>query len=68
LGQAEKIDQIEITWHGSGAVQTFKDIKPNQFIKITEGSNEITPVNLKVLNWILPNRLCLPGQADVVKN
>ena len=60
LGQTEKIDQLEIWWHGSDKVQVFKGIKPNQFIKVTEGSDKITSVNLKKLSWILPDRLCSP--------
>ncbi|AYB34731.1 CRTAC1 family protein [Chryseolinea soli] len=60
LGTAEKIDEIEIRWHGSGDVQRFKDVKVNQFLKIKEGSNTAEPVNLKPLMWTLPDKLCLP--------
>lgn len=68
LGKAERIDEIEIRWHGSGMVQTFHDIKPNQFIQITEGNDAIKSVDLKVLNWILPDRLCYPDGSPIVKN
>ncbi|MEO7991353.1 MAG: CRTAC1 family protein [Chryseolinea sp.] len=61
IGGAAMIDEIEIHWHGSGEVQTFKNVKPNQFLKITEGKNQLEVINLKTINWILPNRLCLPG-------
>ena len=64
LGAAEQVDKLEIFWHGSGEVQVFYDIKPNQFIRITEGSSQIEQLNLKVINWILPNRLCLPGTEE----
>ena len=60
LGQATIIDEIEIHWHGSNKVQIFKNIKPNQFIKIVEGSDKIERLNLKTLNWSLPNKLCNP--------
>lgn len=60
IGKATQIDELEIRWHGSGEVQTFKNVKPNQFIKITEGDNNITPVSIKKLTWILPDQLCLP--------
>ena len=60
LGQAKVIDEIEIHWHGSNEVQVFKNIKPNQFLKITEGNNKLEPVNLKTITWVLPDRLCLP--------
>lgn len=52
IGSASVIDELEIKWQGSGYVQRLKNIKPNQFIKITEGSAVITPVKLKVLNFI----------------
>ncbi len=61
IGQATTIDEIEIQWHGSKAVQRFTNIQPNQFIHITEGDNSIKKIQLKKLNWILPDQLCLPG-------
>jgi hypothetical protein len=61
------IDELEITWHGSGDVQVFRNITPNQFIKIKEGVDKIEKVNLNKLNWILPNRLCYPETAAVTK-
>ena len=60
IGQAQLIDEIEIRWHGSGQVQVFKNIKPNQFLKITEGSSEIQKLDLKTINWTLSDKLCLP--------
>jgi hypothetical protein len=62
------IDEIEVRWHGSGEVQVFKDIKPNQFLKLVEGEDQLTPVVLKKLNWVLPERLCLPGQIPLAVN
>lgn len=41
LGKNEKIDHIKVRWpNKDNTVQTFKDIKINKFIKITEGNNE----------------------------
>ncbi len=60
LGQATRIDLLEISWHGSGKVQTFKDISPDQFIKITEGNNVIEKRELKQIVWTLPDKLCDP--------
>jgi hypothetical protein len=37
VGKAIIIDELEITWAGSHTVQRFKDVKPNQFLNITEG-------------------------------
>jgi len=68
IGSATMIDEIEVRWHGSGQVQIFKDIKPNQFLKLVEGDEELTTVNLKKLNWVLPERLCLPGQIPLAMN
>lgn len=36
LGKAEKVDLLEIRWP-SGAVDTLKDVKPNQMIIVKEG-------------------------------
>lgn len=47
IGQSDLIDEVEITWASTGKKQVFKNIKPNQFIQIKEGSNVITKINLK---------------------
>lgn len=62
IGQANVIEEIEIKWAGSNKIQTFKNIKPNQFLHITEGGDEPTKINLKKLVYKLkPNpSLCLP--------
>jgi hypothetical protein len=65
VGQATVVDEIEITWSGSQDVQVFHDVRANQFITIKEGSLEIVPYKLKAIDWILPNRLCLPGASPV---
>jgi FG-GAP-like repeat/ASPIC and UnbV len=51
IGKANIIDEIDITWPGSGETQTFKNIKPCQFLKIKQGSNTIEKVNLKTLHF-----------------
>jgi hypothetical protein len=40
IGKAEKVDLLEIKWP-SGAVDTLKDIKPNQVIYVKEGEGII---------------------------
>ncbi|QMW01261.1 CRTAC1 family protein [Spirosoma foliorum] len=51
IGRATIIDEIEIRWHGSKTVQVFRNVKPNQFLSITEGSNTLNRVALKTLNF-----------------
>lgn len=63
LGEANKIDVLEIKWHGSGKIQTFKDISANQFIKIKEGDEAIEKRDLKQIVWMLPDKLCAPGAS-----
>ncbi len=58
VGQASLIDEIEIRWHGSGTTQVLRNIKPNQFITIREEQQEIEVTKNKLVEWILPNRLC----------
>lgn len=64
LGKATQIDELEIRWHGSSKIQLFRNIKPDQFIKITEGVDSIRTINLKKLNWTLPDKLCLPTTSE----
>lgn len=64
IGSATVIDEIEIRWHGSGKVQIFKNISPNQFLKITEGNDKPEPVNIKKIKWTLPEKLCLPETVN----
>lgn len=63
IGKATLIDEVEIRWHGSKRVEVFKDIKPNQFLKIVEGENHLRPVDLKTFTWTLPDRICAPELA-----
>ena len=51
IGQATLIDEIEITWAGTQKKQIFKNIKPNQFIKIKEANNTITNIRLNKINF-----------------
>ncbi len=60
MGQATMIEDIEIIWPGSNVIQRFKYVKPNQFIRIKEGSQVIEPVMLKKIEWRLLDPLCLP--------
>jgi FG-GAP-like repeat/ASPIC and UnbV len=62
IGQAKVIDEIEITWAGSNAVQRFKNIKPDQFLHITEGQNEPEVIRLAKLTFKrkLKASMCMP--------
>ncbi|MHC0442566.1 FG-GAP-like repeat-containing protein [Flavobacterium sp. 3-210] len=51
IGQAKIIDQIEIIWPKNQKKQVFKNVKPNQFIKIIEGEKEFSNINLKKLSF-----------------
>ena len=47
IGQANVIDQIEITWPKTQKKQAFKNIKPNQYLKIIEGENDFSKIDIK---------------------
>lgn len=47
VGQATIIDQIEITWPKSQKKKVFKNVQPNQCIKIIEGENNFSKVKAK---------------------
>ncbi|MNR37751.1 hypothetical protein D3C85_1558010 [compost metagenome] len=62
IGQANIIDEIAITWSKTRKTQVFKNIKPNQFIKIKEGNKTITKVNIK--KTIFPSN---PSKTSICK-
>jgi len=47
IGQANVIDKIEITWPKTQKKQAFKNIKPNQYLKIIEGENDFSKIDIK---------------------
>ncbi|WP_158237892.1 CRTAC1 family protein [Emticicia sp. TH156] len=51
IGEANIIDEISIIWPGSGTKQVFRNIKPNQLLKITEGNNKPKEISIKTLNF-----------------
>jgi FG-GAP-like repeat/ASPIC and UnbV len=51
IGQAKVIDEIEVKWAGSNTVQRFKNIKPDQFLRLTEGNNTPEVIHLKQLTF-----------------
>lgn len=50
IGRAEAIDEIEIRWHG-GEPQVFRNVRPNQFLRITEGNNSLENIPVKTLKF-----------------
>ncbi len=46
IGKAEKVELLEIRWP-SGAVDTLKDVKPNQMIVVKEGSGIMRSVKFE---------------------
>ncbi|PWK75373.1 VCBS repeat protein [Mucilaginibacter oryzae] len=64
IGKAEKIDEIEIKWAGSGTIQHFKNILPGQFLSVTEGVDNYKVMSLKRLTFINKQGLmCMPMTA-----
>jgi hypothetical protein len=55
IGKATIIDELIIKWPTTGTVQVFKNIKPRQFLKIKEGSNDVEKINLKLLKFNAQN-------------
>lgn len=69
VGQATLIDEIMIIWPGDNKKQVFRNIKPNHFLKITEGSNALEEINLKSLNFEGNNKtipICVTPTAKVI--
>jgi len=51
IGQAKIIDEIEIRWAGSNAVQRLTNIQPRQFLHIKEGVDKPTVMHLAALTF-----------------
>lgn len=51
IGSATMIDEIAITWPGTREAQKFTNIKPCQFLCLTEGSSKVETADLKTLNF-----------------
>ncbi len=51
IGQAKMIDDIEIRWAGSGTVQHFHNVSPNQFLELTENNDKLMVMHLKALKF-----------------
>jgi hypothetical protein len=49
IGAATVIDELTVTWPVSGEVQTFRNIQPRQFIRITEGEKNQEVLDIKPL-------------------
>jgi tetratricopeptide (TPR) repeat protein len=47
IGRAKQIDELIINWPTSGIIQVFKNLAPDEFIKIKEGKNEFVKMNLR---------------------
>lgn len=65
IGSATSIDEVRITWPASGRVQVLKDVKADQFIRITEGQDGFEAVALNKLpikkgNSSIP--MCTPAK------
>jgi hypothetical protein len=64
IGKAQKIDDIEIKWAGSGAIQHFKNILPAQFLYIIEGVDNYKVTSLAKLTFMNKQGLmCMPMTA-----
>ncbi|QEC77521.1 CRTAC1 family protein [Mucilaginibacter ginsenosidivorax] len=65
IGQAKVIDDIEIKWAGSGTVQHFTNVSPNQFLRITEGVDQYKVTQLAKLTFIDKQdmTMCMPMAA-----
>jgi hypothetical protein len=65
IGQAKVIDDIEIKWAGSGTVQHFTNVLPNQFLKIVEGEERYKTTPLAKLTFIDKQdmTMCMPMAA-----
>lgn len=55
IGKATTIESVEIRWPASNTIQVFKNIRPNESLKIKEGENSITKVPLSRVDFTSHN-------------
>jgi len=51
IGKATIIDEIKIQWPASNITQIFKNVSPNQFLKIDEEKNEFEVMKLRSFKY-----------------
>ena len=64
IGTAKIIDEIKINWPASGITQVYKNIIPNQFLKITEGKQEAETLPLKPITFKMQEH-SMPGMPGM---
>lgn len=63
VGQASMIDEISIVWPGNSVPQVFKNIKPNQLLKIKEGQENYETLTMQKMDFTRPGAdvpMCVP--------
>jgi enediyne biosynthesis protein E4 len=61
IGKAEKVELLEIRWP-SGAVDTLKDVKPNQLIVVKEGAGIVRSANFESQKTAAPAKPSVPAK------
>jgi len=51
IGKATSVESIEIRWPGNKAVQTISGIKAGEYIKVKEGNNTITRMQMRKVDF-----------------
>jgi hypothetical protein len=51
LGQAERVELVEVYWPTSDETQQFRDVAANQFIEITEGESDYRAIPLQRMSF-----------------
>ena len=60
IGTATVIDELKIVWPASGITQVFKNVKPNQYIKVKEDKKDFDVLPVKKIQFKdLQNKLIL---------
>jgi FG-GAP-like repeat/ASPIC and UnbV len=67
IGTAKIIDEIKVNWPAAGITQVYKNITPNQFLKITEGKQETEIITLKPITFKMKTQ-GMPGMPGMNMN
>ena len=56
LGAATQVTSVEVTWPGSGIVQTFDNIEPNHAYRLREGDRRAVPMGHRTIAFDLTRK------------
>lgn len=65
LGEAEVVDRLVVTWPAADGRQVFTDVAANQHIRVREGAEEVSPLDVSSFSYPGDDTSSTEAQAPV---